>query len=140
MEEILANKLDKSVEFVNDFKSRLVCGTDLVKNRAMLDLYCKDSIGSFGNKLGESDLWVASGIMAEKWRWIGRGLGLAESELISIEAKFMEREGMRECCYQMMLVWSQSCWEEASVEGLCMGLIEMKLNLFSRQFVEAIVI
>lgn len=139
--QMLEQKIDKPKEFIEQLKNRLDCN-DLDKNRSILNVYLKqimfDAEKIVGIKLEESHFWEASGIMAQQWKNIGRSLGISEIDLFSVENKYLSTDGIRECCYQMFLLWSQCYYEKSNLEFLCLGLIEMKLNLFAKQFIELI--
>ncbi len=138
--QVLERKVNKSNEFIEQLKHRLEF-TDIEKNQNTLNLYLNKFLlnaEEINIKLEESHLWEASGIMAQQWKTIGRSFGLSEIDLYSIEAKCLFTEGIRECCYQMLLQWSQCFYEQSNFENLCLGLIGMKLNLLAKKFIELI--
>jgi hypothetical protein len=74
--------------------------------------------------------------MFQEWKTISRNLNLTELDLISIEMKYMQTDGIRECCYQSLLKWSQFFYEQTSLESLCLSMIQMNLNLYAKQLLE----
>lgn len=139
---VLIERLEKSDQFIADFKQRL-SSSDSEKTKTILGLYAAKHGVEYEKikavKLAESHLWEASSIMAREWRTIGRVLGLSELDLSSIEVKYLFTDGIRECCYQMLLLWLECSYDQADLECLCMGLIDMKLNLFAKQIIEKLV-
>ena len=73
--------------------------------------------------------------MAQEWKSIGRGLNLSELDLANINLKYSS-EGIRECCYQTLILWNQIYYETSHLEYLCLNLIEMKFNLFAKKMIE----
>lgn len=87
-------------------------------------------------KLNEKILWIASDFMCENWKSIGRYLGIKESTLIQIETKYLFKDGLRECCYQMMLIWSQQFNSEAFIKNLSIKLIDMDFSFYAKKLLE----
>lgn len=86
--------------------------------------------------LNEKHLWTSSEIICLEWKSIARGLGLNESSIADIHLRYARFEGLRECCYQSLLVWSQIDSSNANLEYLCLALIEMRFNLFAKKLLE----
>ncbi|RNA43765.1 hypothetical protein BpHYR1_031298 [Brachionus plicatilis] len=87
-------------------------------------------------RLNEKVMWQVSDFMCEHWKSIGRYLGLRESTLVQIESKYLSVDGLRECCYQMMLTWSQQFSSEAFVKTLSIKLIEMNFNFYAKELLD----
>lgn len=87
-------------------------------------------------RLSEKSMWYASDFMCEHWKSIGRYLGLKESNLIQIETRYLAIDGIRECCYQMLLAWSQQFTSEAFVKNFSIKLIDMNFNFYAKQLLE----
>lgn len=83
--------------------------------------------------LSEKQLWSVSEVIGSQWKSVGRSLDLAESSLSDVEARYARFEGARECCYQMLLLWSQCYADRCTLEYLCLSLIDMRFNLYARQ-------
>lgn len=140
--ETLSIKLNKSDEFIQGLQEQISTIEDYGQYKVILEQY----LGKYGlvgldkcdMKLGEGHLWDASGLMAQHWKLIGRNLGLSELDLGTIEARYLFTDGIRECCYQTLLLWSQVFYSQASLEYLCLRLIGMKFNLFAKQVIEVI--
>ncbi len=104
---------------------------------------------SFENKLAngygkrildEDELWKVSEVLAMEWKPIARYLGVSELELKNIEFKYIMNEndasgGMRECCYQSLLIWSQQNYDNASLDKLLLAVMQLKYNLFVKQII-----
>jgi hypothetical protein len=86
-------------------------------------------------KLNEKHLWKASAFLFQEWKSIGRHLNLTELDLISIESKHLKDDGLRECCYQSLLHWSQISILPPNLEQLSLNLINMRFNLYARQLI-----
>jgi hypothetical protein len=87
-------------------------------------------------KLEERILWRASELICQEWKSIARALALTESTIFQIESKHLLQDGLRECCYQSLISWSQSLYEKANLEHVCLSLIHASFNLYARQFLE----
>lgn len=137
--QVLENNLNKDAEFIQQLTSRVLLESSVAKNQNALNSYMK-KIGKEGHlaefKLEEIDLWKASELMAQEWKSIGRGLNLTELDLANIELKYSSTEGIRECCYQTLILWNQVYYEKSNLEYLCLSLIEMKFNLFAKKMIE----
>ena len=137
--DTLATQLEKCESFVEELKQRLVAADSGISGHAVV---LEQYLGKYGVggevKLDEGHFWDASGLMAQHWKQIGRSLGLRELDLTTIEARYLFTDGIRECCYQALLLWSQVACEAASLEYLCLRLIGMKFNLFAKQLIEMI--
>ena len=85
--------------------------------------------------LSQKQLWTASGLLSKDWKEIARScLDLNESDICSIERVHLASEGPRECSYQSLLLWSESCSRpSASLSVLCSKLAEHKFKLYARQ-------
>lgn len=143
--ETLSIKLNKSDEFIQGLKQQILAIEDCSQYKEILEQYLSKYLSSslVGSdkcdmKLDEGHLWDASGLMAQHWKFIGRNLGLSELDLGTIEAKYLFTDGIRECCYQTLLLWSQVFYSQATLENLCLRLIGMKFNLFAKQVIELI--
>ena len=87
-------------------------------------------------KLNEKYLWRLSEIICQDWKSIGRYLGLKEFLLAQIESKYANQDGIRECCYQMLLVWFENFNHQAYLEQFCTKLIQMNFNLYAKESIE----
>lgn len=87
-------------------------------------------------RLNEKLMWLVSDFMCENWKSIGRYLGLKESNLIQIETSYLSNDGLRECCYQMMLAWSQQFSSEAFVKNFSLKLIDMNFKFYAKQLLD----
>ena len=136
--QVLANKLNKTTEFIKQLTSRILLKSKEDKNKETLNFYIK-MIGAENRldvfKLDDNNLWTASKFMAQEWKSIGRGLNLSELDLANINLKYSS-EGIRECCYQTLILWNQIYYETSHLEYLCLNLIEMKFNLFAKKMIE----
>lgn len=139
---ILKHKLNKSNEFIMNLKQQLA-NTSTQTANDMLQLYLTSlqnkrdlNVAKLQLKLEEKELWLASGLIFQEWKTISRSLNLTELDLVQIEHKHMQSDGIRECCYQALLKWSQFYYEQTSLEYLCLLLIEMKFNLYAKQLLE----
>ena len=139
-------RLNKPIEFIERLEERLINKSIARTNdsKRMLEMYAKrvdNAVNSLGEvKLDESHLWLASASLAPQWKTVARNLGLTELDLISIELKHMLADGVRECCYQSLLLWSQISYEHANLAYLCSSLIQMKFNLFAKQLLEQLLV
>lgn len=132
--------LNKTSEFINNLKQQFESNIVSPKNKNTLSMYLNDDqvldCKVVDLKVEESHLWEASNFMAPQWKSIGRSLGLNEIDLDSIEAKYLYTDGMRECCYQTLLLWSQVFYARANLEYLCLCLIHMKCNLYAKKLIQ----
>jgi hypothetical protein len=87
-------------------------------------------------KFSQNDLWKASNYLFAQWKLLGRYLGLNETDLILIEAKYMAKDGLRECCYQLLLQVNESNGSFYFLK-LVKTLIELNLNLYALQLLQA---
>lgn len=95
--------------------------------------------GQSEDELSERDLWRASDIVRAEWKSVARHLDVSESQLVQIEHSFSRapQDGMRECAYQTMLVWSQqSGCRRARLKHLACSLIEARLNYYAKQIIK----
>ena len=140
---VLATKLDKNSESIKKLESDLFKRKNKnMKNYKKLKFYLNKFIESKNHdeilkrKLTEKDLWKCSGILFPEWKSIGRTLGLTEHELIEIESRYLYTEGIRECCHKSLIEWLQFFYERATIQQLCLHLIDLNLNLFVKQILE----
>ena len=144
---IIKFKFNESNEQISKLKEIILTtsSSSMSQSAAMLKFYLKNleqkkksklNESTLKMKLGESHLWSASGLIFQEWKAISRNLSLNELDLVSIETKHMQFDGIRECCYQSLLKWSQYFYEHSSLEDLCLCLIQMKFNLYAKQLVE----
>lgn len=138
--QVLKNKLHRDDDQIEKFLKKLTEANSESSNQKNLNKLKSYGLKSDENKvkLSESDLWDASSFMAHEWKAIGRSLNLSEIDLKSIEAKYLFNDGIRECCYQTLLLWSQVLYENSTLECLCLNLLNMKFNLFAKQIIENI--
>ncbi|CAF0823298.1 unnamed protein product [Brachionus calyciflorus] len=87
-------------------------------------------------KLSEKFFWFASDLTCENWKSLGRFLGLKESTLNQIESKYNQSEGLRECCYQMFLIWSEQFYSDAYLHNFCLKLIDMNFKFYAVELLE----
>ena len=138
--------LNKTFDFINKLKDDIT--SKKTKNKTIFNMFqfyltglerkyeiCLDK-KKVSIKLNENQLWSASAFIFQEWKAISRTLNLNELDLISIETKYLQSDGIRECCYQSLLKWSQFYYEETSLENLCLSLIQMKFNLYAKQLLE----
>lgn len=147
---ILLSKLNKPCEMVYSLRDNILNASKATKLHeenaiSRLRFYLTSLVNKkttainenkLKTKLDENDLWSASGYLFQEWKTICRNLNLTELDLISIEMKHMQTDGIRECCYQSLLKWSQFFYEKTSLESLCLSLIQMNLNLYAKQLLE----
>lgn len=112
------------------------------KNINKLRFYIKllnleSRIGDLANiKLSQKDLWFISGLVCGEWRSISRVLELNENQISQIEAKYLSTDGLRECCYQSLLTWSEIFNEKTNLEEICLTLLSQNLNLYLKKLLE----
>lgn len=87
-------------------------------------------------KLNEKQMWIASDLMCLEWKSISRCLGVLESDIDDIQTKHINNDGIRECSYQSLLLWSQINSNYSNLEHLCLSLFNMRYNLFAKQLLE----
>ena len=58
---------------------------------------------------------LAMRLRTKDWRWLGRALGLTESDLEQVEHK---EKDLAEICYQMLLKWQQAKGSQATCREL----------------------
>lgn len=145
---ILRFKLDKSNEEIFKLKEAILAESSRQvshKSTTMLKFYLSNleqkkqtklNESRLKMKLDETHLWSASGYLFQEWKAISRCLNLNELDLVSIEAKHLQSDGIRECCYQSLLKWSQCFYEQSCLEFLCLSLIKIEFNLYAKQLVE----
>ncbi len=146
--KIIQTKFEKTKEFIENLAQVM-----FVKERSeSRDRECKQILSTYletlsskhpnshsfnlNLKLDEKHLWSASELICLEWKSIARCLGLNESDLTDIYMRYARFEGMCECCYQMLLLWSQFYSRNANLEYLCLSLIEMRFNLFAKKLLE----
>jgi len=140
--------MNKSEEFVQNLKQKLCNDAKPVQKetRNIYNYYLKSLLMKKKLKisdlnlneiqLNEKQFWQASALICHEWKTIARHLGLNEVDLIQIESKYLEIDGIRECCYQSLLLWSQKFYDHSSFEHFCLCLIKMRFNLFVKQLME----
>jgi len=146
--KIILNKFEKTNEFIENlaqvmfFKEKSESREREYKqilNNYLGSLLSKNTntkTRELSLKLDEKHLWSASEFICLEWKSIARNLGLKESDLTDIQMRYARFEGIRECCYQMLLLWSQYYSHNANLEYLCLSLIEMRFNLFAKKLLE----
>ena len=90
----------------------------------------------FKFKLTEKILWHASGFLFQEWKPIARCLLLTENDICLIDTKYYLKDGIRECCYQMMIKWRELCPNICYFYNLCLKLIKICLNYYVCQLLE----
>ena len=63
------------------------------------------------------------------WKLTGKLLNLSEQELLVIEAKYLMKDSLKECFYQMLLKWRLKEPENCYLEYLCKKL-KINMNKF----------
>lgn len=133
---VLSKKFQKSKNFIKKLNPRY----PNTKACNLLDTYLNilniEKIHLTGRKLNEKSLWTMSDLICEEWKPISRCLGLRESNITQIELRYVQLDGIRECCYQSLLQWLETNIQEAGLEELCLVLVEMKLNFYAKQLLE----
>ena len=125
----LSNKVNKnSVDLMNNY---LKCLIELKKDSCKYD-------SDLHVYLNESELWKASEILSMDWKSIGRYLGISESELKNIQIMYLRTDGLRECCYQTLLLWSEQFNDQTYLDNLCTFLIELRYNFYAKKLIENI--
>ena len=77
-----------------------------------------------------------SNYLFQEWKAIARNLCLSESDIYLFEAKHLYKDGIRECCYQMLLKWRELYPSDCCLYNLCIKLININLNLYVCQYLE----
>jgi hypothetical protein len=141
-------KLNKTNEFIESIKTRMSSKTS--QNSAKLmnfyfkclkegkKMSCKFDDDYLRINLNESELWKASEVLSMDWKSIGRFLGISESDLKNIEIKYLRTDGLRECCYQTLLLWSEQFYDQTYLDYLCTLLIELRYNFYAKKLIENI--
>jgi hypothetical protein len=81
--------------------------------------------------LSEIELWYLVELNGnlENWKFIGKLLSLTDQELLVIESKYLAKDCLKECFYQMLLKWRLKEPENCYLEYLCKKL-EINVNKF----------
>ena len=87
-------------------------------------------------KLNEKNLWHASGYVFQEWKSIARSLLLSENDICLIDDKYYLKDGLRECCYQMLIKWRELYPNECYFYNLCLKLVKINLNFYIFQLLE----
>ena len=149
LSRVLANaaQLHKSSELVARVQKRAADSPSDAHNKATLSAYLKkarrssmcdgdDALEARSKRLDERQLWRTSELLYAEWKSVGRVLGVREAELAQIECRHANVEGMRECCYQTLLAWSQVNNDKCTLEHLCLAMLHMRFNLFAKKLVQ----
>lgn len=86
-------------------------------------------------KLNDKILWEISDYICVEWKSIARYLGIKESDICEIEIKYFYKDGLRECCYQALLKWSQLT-NEFNLKYLCKIFIQQSFNYYAKKLIE----
>ena len=134
--ERLAQTLLRANEQQKDAESRSMLASYIRHIQAKNEdkKYANTSVAEFN--LAEKHLWSASEIICAEWKSISRCLGVKESDLMDIQARYARHDGIRECSYQSLLLWTQIYASSANLEHFCLTLISMRFNLFAKQLLE----
>ena len=84
-----------------------------------------DFVFDFQEGITDTDLWNISSHINNKWKPLGRYLGLPEDELLIIDHS---HKNLRECSYQVLLKWKDMCPRTFSFQTLFTALIETGLK------------
>ena len=76
-------------------------------------------------------LWLKSTDAASEWRFIGRRLGVADSDIDAIKSNY--NGNIKEMFYQMMLKWKATKGEKATREELIRALTKEGLKQIVEQ-------
>jgi hypothetical protein len=156
--DILRNKLSKSEEFLARLSQKLSKNDDQNESsKKKLNFYLKqlliktkhrknETLVDCSIRLSERDLWRASDFLCTEWKSVLRGLNassaLSESHIVQLESKYLHINnqcGVRECCYQALLLWSEvSGAEQANLEHLCLSLLSSGLNFYAKKLLELV--
>ena len=81
--------------------------------------------------MSEIELWIIAELNdnIENWKLSGKLLGLTDQELLVIESKYLAKDSLKECFYQMLLKWRLKEPENCYLEYLCKSL-EINVNRF----------
>ncbi len=140
--EFYLNYLKSSGDFrfeTNEIKQKInQVGFGKFKNK---NVFIFQKFGFFPKqlKLNQNDLWKVSSFIFTEWKSIGRYLGLNESALVLIEAKYLAKDGLRECCYQSLLQWNESNGSFYFLR-LVQILFEQNLNFYALKLFEVFVL
>ncbi len=145
--KIILNKFEKTNEFIENLAQATFfkCKNEARERdcKKILNTYLdtllskhQDSSLNMSLKLEEKHLWATSEFTCLEWKSIARSLGLNESDLTDIHMRYARFDGIRECSYQSLLLWSQVFSHNANLEYLCLSLIEMRFNLFAKKLLE----
>lgn len=92
-------------------------------------------------KLNEKALWKISDLICEEWKPLSRDLGIRETNIAQIEAKYLYTDGLRECCYQSLILWSEIAGDfKPNLENICLCLIDRGLNLYAKNVLELVLL
>lgn len=136
--ENVVRALDVSVESVREY---FASPHDKEKESSVrLAFYAASkNVDNLGNvRPSDRHLWQLADMVCMEWKKLGRVLGLAESSLSQIEARWLYKDGIRECAYQMLLLCGEIFYEQFNLESLCLSLLNLKLNLYVRKFLEIV--
>ncbi len=86
--------------------------------------------------MSEKNLWYASEYLFQEWKSIARYLSLSENDICLIDNKYYLKDGLRECCYQMLVKWRELFPNDCFLYNLCLKLIKINLNLYVCQLLE----
>jgi hypothetical protein len=141
------SKMNKTNDFIEDIKNSMSTKSH-EKSAQLMNHYFKVLIDVKKNEckyekdlhvyLNESELWKASEILNMDWKSIGRYLGISESDLNNIQIMYLRTDGLRECCYQTLLLWSQQFNDQTYLDNLCTFLIELRFNFYAKKLIENI--
>lgn len=86
-------------------------------------------------KLNDKILWEISDFICSEWKPIARYLEIKESDICEIEIKYFYKDGLRECCYQALLKWSNQT-NEFNLKYLCMIFVQQSFNYYAKILIE----
>lgn len=143
--EYLCKKLEINVNKFISFKNSADTDDDLSKQR--FQSYFNRYFHKLENideiffklknfKLIEKILWHASGYLFQEWKSIARSLLITENDIYLIDTKYYLKDGIRECCYQMLIKWRELYPNSCYFYNLSLKLIKINFNFYVCQLLE----
>ncbi|KAI3385760.1 hypothetical protein SNEBB_003895 [Seison nebaliae] len=138
----LNNKIKREKNMILNFLSNLVnCAIDSVTiandRNEKKDVKSKDFLIQQNMKnlleilsLNDRFLWRLADQLASKWKNIGRNLNIPEKEINIIKTNYLDKDGERECLYQLLIIWRDNTDQYSNTSDLVHTYADEFINDF----------
>ena len=127
----MLNSIQRNINYPNSFDSTTENKLQFYVCKAGLKRDALDKL-----QLSEKHLWTASSVLLQEWKSLARCLALSENDIFMIEQRHFFKDGIRECCHQVLLKWRETKPKQCYLSYLCSILIQINLNFYVCQLFE----